>query len=52
MKRFFQTTAFIIAMSAIVIFSRQIQNEIIEGYNHCVNQLASRTVTSNTIVGF
>ena len=52
MKRCIQTTAFVIAISALVFFSRQIQNEIIERYNGCVDQLASRTVATTNPLGF
>ena len=52
MKRFIQTTAFLIAISTIIIFSRDIQNEIIKRYNHCVEQLASRTITNANLTSF
>lgn len=51
-KQIIKTTLFIVTISAIVIFSKQIQNEIIENYNHCVDQLASRTISSATPLGF
>ncbi len=51
-KQFIKTTLFVVAISAIVIFSKQIQREIIENYNHCVDQLASRNISSVTPLGF
>ena len=52
MQQFIKTTAFIIVISAIVVFSKQIQYEIVEGYNHYVDQLASLTMTSSNPIGF
>ena len=52
MKRFIQTTAFLIAISTVIIFSKEIQNEIIECYNNCVEQLASRTMTNTNLTSF
>jgi len=52
MKQFIKTTLFILVISAVVVFSQQIQNEIIDSYNHCVNQLASRSITSSNPLGF
>ncbi|SDR65819.1 hypothetical protein SAMN04515667_0056 [Formosa sp. Hel1_31_208] len=47
-----KTTAFIIAISAVVIFSKQIQNQIVSSYNHCVGELSNRTLASNNLSGF
>lgn len=52
MKQYVKITSFIIAISALVVFSKQIQDEIVDSYNHCVNQLASRTMTSSNPIGF
>ncbi|MFT4611300.1 MAG: hypothetical protein ACI8QQ_002639 [Psychroserpens sp.] len=52
MKQCIKITSFIIAISALVVFSKQIQDEIVDSYNHCVNQLASRTMTSSNPIGF
>nr|WP_321248265.1 hypothetical protein [uncultured Psychroserpens sp.] len=52
MQQFIKTTAFIIAISAILVFSKQIQHEIVDSYNHCLDQLASRTMTSSNPIGF
>ena len=52
MKQFIKTTLFIVAMSALVVFSKEIQNEIIDGYEHCIDQLANRTLTSVNPIGF
>lgn len=52
MRQFIKTTIFIVVISTVVIFSKQIQNEIVDRYNHCVDQLASRTVSSTNPVGF
>ncbi|WP_157588780.1 hypothetical protein [Psychroserpens burtonensis] len=52
MRQFIKTTSFILAISALVVFSKQIQDEIVDSYNHCVEQLASRTMTSSNPMGF
>nr|WP_321229908.1 hypothetical protein [uncultured Psychroserpens sp.] len=52
MKQYLKITSFIIAICAIVIFSKQIQNEIVERYNNSVEQLASLTITSSKPIGF
>ncbi|MDG5489945.1 hypothetical protein [Psychroserpens sp. SPM9] len=52
MKQFIKITLFIVAISALVVFSKQIQNEFIETYNYCVAQLASQTLTSTNPIGF
>jgi hypothetical protein len=52
MKQFIKITAFIIAMSAMIVFSKQIQDEIVNSYNHYVDQLASRSLTSSNPIGF
>jgi len=52
MRRFIKTTSFIIAISALIVFSQQIQDEILDSYHHCVDQLASRTMTSSNPIGF
>ena len=52
MQQFIKTTAFIIAISVMIVFSKQIQDEIVDSYNHCVYQLASRKMTSSNPIGF
>ncbi|MFD2915526.1 hypothetical protein [Psychroserpens luteus] len=52
MQQFIKITAFIIAISAMIVFSKQIQNEIVDSYNNCVDQLASKTITSSNPIGF
>lgn len=52
MKQFIKTTLFIVVISAIVVFSKDIQFEVVEGYNHYVNQLASLTISNANPVGF
>ncbi|MGK0323442.1 hypothetical protein [Psychroserpens sp.] len=52
MLEYIKITGFIIAISALMVFSKQIQVEIIDSYNHFVNQLASRTMTSSNPIGF
>ncbi|MCK8480796.1 hypothetical protein [Psychroserpens algicola] len=51
MKQFFKTTLFIIAMSLLIVFSKRIQNEIIEGYNHCIAQLTSYSMSNQAYIG-
>ena len=51
MKRFFKTTMFIVALSAITIYSKTISNEIIEQYNHCVSVMANNTVGNTQVLG-
>jgi hypothetical protein len=52
MQQFIKITAFIIGVSAMIVFSKQIQDEIVDSYNYCVDQLASRTITSSNPIGF
>ena len=52
MRQFLKITAFIIAISAMIIFSSQIQDEIVERYNNGVEQLASLTMTGSNPIGF
>nr|WP_321225240.1 hypothetical protein [uncultured Psychroserpens sp.] len=52
MKMCIKITSFIIVMSALVVFSKQIQNEIVERYNNSVEQLASLTMTNTNPLGF
>ncbi len=52
MRQFIKTTLFIVAISALIVFSKQIQNKIIDNYNHCVDQLASRSITSAAPIRF
>jgi len=52
MKQSIKLTLFVVAIITLVVFSKEIQYEIIESYNNCVDQLASRTMTSVNPVGF
>lgn len=52
MRQYIKMTSFIIVMSALVIFSKQIQDEIVERYTNSVEQLASLTMTSSNPIGF
>ncbi|MEH6535434.1 MAG: hypothetical protein V7719_03505 [Psychroserpens sp.] len=52
MRQTIKITLFIVAISAIVVFSKQIQYEVIESYNHCIDQLTSRTLGSANLIGF
>lgn len=52
MRQFIKTTFFIIAMGSLVVFSKPIQDTIVNQYNYCVKQLASRSATSSHIIGF
>ncbi|MCD2260660.1 hypothetical protein [Psychroserpens luteolus] len=52
MRQFIKTTLFIVVIATVVVFSKQIQNEIIESYNHCVEQLANRSITNANLSSF
>ncbi|WP_161792621.1 hypothetical protein [Psychroserpens damuponensis] len=52
MKQYIKITSFIIAICTVVIFSKQIQDEIVERYNTSVEQLASLSMTSSNPIGF
>lgn len=52
MRQFIKTTLFIIAMGSLVVFSKPIQDTIVAKYDHCVKQLASRSINSTNLNGF
>lgn len=51
MKRFFQTTLFIVVLSAVAIYSKTISREIIDSYNGCIHFIANHTVGDSVILG-
>lgn len=51
-KNFIKTTAMILIMAALIIFSDQIQDWIVSHYNQYVETLASRTIAESKLNGF
>ncbi|WP_342873614.1 hypothetical protein [Psychroserpens sp. AS72] len=52
MRQYIKITSFIIAICTLVIFSKQIQDEIVERYTNSVEKLASLTLSSSNPIGF
>ncbi len=52
MKRFFQTTLFIVVLSVTAIYSKTISKEMIRSYNNCVCFMANNTVGTTTVLSF
>lgn len=52
MRQFIKTTIFIITMGSLIVFSSPIQQKIVKTYNHCIEQMANKSIASGHLNGF